>query len=137
MIWSVDDRDAQPVNFPEMRREVQFAVAALADEHYQQRVWVNGVLPREPYAYDFDMACHALLDDTEILDDPESLVGSILTDRAELAALADLAVRLRDLIDAAGKDADFGRARRSSYWQPVVESARKARDVFGAPDPWP
>lgn len=123
--------------FPAMRDEVQYAVAALADEGYQRVVWQEGLSPRQPYAYDFDMACHALLDDIDVFGDPAKLIGSVLRDERELGALKHLGESLVSLIEDIGVTGTFERAVASAKWPPVLAAARKALAVIGRPTTFP
>jgi hypothetical protein len=123
--------------FPSMRTEVQYAVATLADEDYQDQVWVKGVFPRDPYLYDFDAACHMLLDDADIMDESDRLIGAILRDEREVGVLRCLGETLLTLIDDISAVGTFEDARRSSKWPPVVAAAKEASKVIGRPLEFP
>ena len=99
-------------------------LATLADEDYQDQVWVKGFFPRDPYLYDFDAACHMLLDDADIMDESDRLIGAILRDEREVGVLRCLGETLLTLIDDISAVGTFEDARRSSKWPPVV-AARK------------
>lgn len=125
------------VAFPELRTELQYALAALADEEYQRRVWIEGIAPRTPYAYDFDMACHAILDDTDVLRDPTRLLGTVLRDDSELRAVVGLASALQAVISDIGAAGTISAARSSPAWPDLVASAAQASQLLGRPDPFP
>ncbi|MGH7751076.1 MAG: SCO4402 family protein [Candidatus Dormibacteria bacterium] len=125
------------VRFPAMRAEVQYACATLADTEYQRTVWLECKLPEGPYEYDFTMACQAILDDTEILDDPDSLVGELVLNAKELGVLSRLAGLLMDLITDIGTMGTFLEALGSPKWPEVAMAAREASDLIGRPDPFP
>jgi hypothetical protein len=116
---------------------VQYAVATLADEDYQDQVWVKGVFPRDPYLYDFDAACHMLLDDADIMDESDRLIGAILRDEREVGVLRCLGETLLTLIDDISAVGTFEDARRSSKWPPVVAAAKEASKVIGRPLEFP
>ena len=120
-----------------MRDEVLYAVAAFADEGFQRKVWLEGFAPSQPYAYDFEMACHALLDDVDLTDDPDRLVGIILKDEREVAILRRLATALLNLIEDIGVCGNFAEALESSKWPTVVTGAKDALVVLGGPDRFP
>ena len=81
-----------------MRRDVMFALAALADSEYQDDVWL-GRRPRPGYADNLDAAVSVLYDDCQVLPDPTSRVGSVLVEGDELERLRRLGALLDVLLD--------------------------------------
>ncbi|MFG3437739.1 hypothetical protein ACGF0J_10915 [Nonomuraea sp. NPDC047897] len=69
------------IRFPDMRKEVEGAVRALADLEYQQAVWIRREDPHSQYYDDFDLNIHILYDDTAVLEDPYAAIGQLLTSR--------------------------------------------------------
>jgi hypothetical protein len=125
------------VRFPAMREEVQYAVFALSDEGYQDRVWHDNELPGPGYVYSFDMACHALLDDTSLLGDPKSMIGDVLVSSDELDALLRLSKALLEVIEEIGTTGTYEDARRSATWSEVVGWATDASELLGRPSSFP
>lgn len=128
-------RSDSDVLFPEMRRDVQYAISALADEGYQRAVWIEHRLPQD-HLYDVEMACHAVLDDVDVLGDGPALVGTVLRNDAELAAVEEVAKRLIAVIGDVGPMADYRTSCESPSWPSVVAAARRAVMVLGLlPEP--
>lgn len=125
------------VAFPELRSELQYALAALADEEYQSKVWVEGGVPKAPYAYDFDMACHAILDDTDVTRNPRSLLGTVLRNDRELESLVALADALAAVIRDIGANGTIQAARLSPGWRVVVNRAAESSRLIGMPAVFP
>lgn len=125
------------VEFPELRAELQYALATLADEGFQQRVWIERRPPRSPYEYDFDMACHAILDDTEILSERSGLVGAVLRNDEELASVTAVASALQSLIQDIGLRGTIQSARVSILWPDVVKRASESTRLLGRPAEFP
>jgi hypothetical protein len=120
-----------------MPDEVKYAVAAFADEGFQRKVWLEGIAPSQPYAYDFEMACHALLDDVDVTEDSDKLVDAVLKNEYEVAALRRLGVALLDPVQDIGVLGTFDDALASSRWPAVGAEAKAAVSVIGAPDSFP
>jgi hypothetical protein len=125
------------VRFPEMRHEVQYAIRALSDPAYQQRVWRHHDLPTPDYEYDFDMAINALYDDTELADHPQSTVGAILRGNEELEAILAVMQKLDLVLREIGRDESFEAAQELGIWPDIVQAAKKARNVLGDPPRFP
>ena len=64
------------VRYPNMRLQVLSSLESLADRAYQQRVWVEGILPHPGYGDDFALAYSWLYEDLPIMDDPPVLQPS-------------------------------------------------------------
>jgi hypothetical protein len=86
------------VRFPSMRRDVMFALAAIADREYQSDVWL-GRKPRPGYSDNLDVVVSCLYDDCQVLPDPTSRVGSVLVEGPEVARLRHLGELLDVLLD--------------------------------------
>ncbi|WP_395345915.1 hypothetical protein [Variovorax sp. UC122_21] len=87
------------VKYPEMRKELEEHVRALADPAYQRRVWVEGKAEGSVRHDEFDYAVHFLYDDTKLASDAPSTVGWILKDASEAEHIAAL-VRSIDVVFA-------------------------------------
>ncbi len=114
------------VKYPDMRRQIMVALAALADPQHQRRVWVEHIYPHENYFDSFDLNVHTLYDDTTVLTDgPASGVGDVLVEGDEIERLAVLDRALGPLI------ADLGDAPDEQYitdprWPAVIRAAGSA-----------
>lgn len=122
--------DLSQVSFPEMRRSVLSAVRALSDESYQRRVWIDRCYPQEGYYDDFSTNIHILFDDTLVLEDPASTLGTVLKCEEEVAAMVALASSVNDLLEREGGERVDAEYIASPLWGAVVRSASKAYDVM-------
>ena len=95
------------VKFPSMRSELQYAVKALADEDFQRRMWVGPQDSSLTITYTFDMALHALLDDSVVADNGEAAIGVILKNERELDVVANLISTAREVIREIGLKGSF------------------------------
>ncbi|MET9482693.1 hypothetical protein [Streptomyces sp. NPDC006638] len=114
------------VSFPDMRRNVVSAVRALADEEYQHRVWVGRIYPQEGFYDDLSVNLNILYDDTLVLDDPPSALGTVLTSEEEVAAMVVLASAVDDLLRREGNDKTDAEYVASPLWGAVLRSASTA-----------
>ena len=107
------------VAFPAMRREVAAALASLADPGYQRRAWIEGLFDT-PHSYDdLTMVINILYDDTQVLPEPRSRLGTVLLDGAEIGALEALEVPLSAALDRLG-DAVPAEYLDAPEWSEVV-----------------
>jgi hypothetical protein len=116
------------------RSQVMFAVAALSDPDYQQRVWIRQEVPHPGYHDSLDMTVHTLFDDCAVLPNPRDAVGTVLVDGPEIERLNKLGQALDALIDDLKErpDDDYVRDRR---WGQVIEYARDALSAMVLADP--
>lgn len=121
------------VRHPYLRSEIVDAVRSLADREHQQRVWLDRNYPTPSYDEDFDAVVHWLFDDTDVLTDPASLVGSIVRTAAEADVMAPLRAALDTLLDTLGAELSDEEYVSSPLWDPVVEAAVAALAVLEAP----
>lgn len=112
------------IRYPELRHEVIRSVEALADREYQERVWIRGEFPREPFFDDLTLNVHILFDDVQVLPDPADAVGDVLRPN-EVASLAALGAALAPLLDELG---DVGDAAYLAHpaWDRVISAAQGA-----------
>jgi hypothetical protein len=110
-----------------MRAEVIGALASLADQDYQRRVWLNHALrPGEPVNSLSDVV-HALYDDMVVLPDPRSSLGTVLIEGDEIDRLVDLNAILDPLLDKYAI-ADIHRMMLDETWDLITQ--RAARTLF-------
>jgi hypothetical protein len=114
-----------------MRDELIFTIRTLADRHYQEKVWVDGMLPREGYGDNFDQAIHFLFDDMTLDTNLQEAIGIILMSKQEADAVGQVVNALEDILE------DVRWARRpdedivmSPYWEAVLSSSRIAYKVL-------
>jgi hypothetical protein len=112
------------VQFPSMRRDVMFALAALADREYQDSVWL-GRSPRPGYLDDLTGAVNVLYDDCQVLPDPTARLGSVLVDGDEIERLRRVDSVLDVLLaDHHGDDDEV--FLEDPRWADVIEAAGRA-----------
>jgi hypothetical protein len=112
------------VQFPSMRRDVMFALAALADREYQESVWL-GRRPRPGYADDLGAAVNVLYDDCQVLPNPTDRLGSVLVDGDELERLRHVDTAL-DVLLADHRGDDDQAFLDDPRWGNVVDAAGRA-----------
>jgi hypothetical protein len=134
---SPESRSESEVTFPAMRQELQYAVRALADEDFQIMVWGQEVKPYSQFAYSFDMAFHALLDDSTVAEQEDDAVGTVLKDHQELMRIQELISAARRLIRDIGVKGSYAEARGQASWISVIEAAKRARSSIGDPPSFP
>lgn len=114
------------MQYPEMREELVGYLKALADPDYQREAWLAKKFP-PGIQYDcLDFAIHFIYDDTELAADPESLVGVILKDQAEVDAIKMVTTRLDKMFEKLGVELTDLEYLQSPYWEEVVVSAQEA-----------
>lgn len=113
------------IRFPEMRHEIVRAVKALADPVYQWSAWIRRELP--PGEYDeFTHRIHILYDDTQVLEDPDAVIGIYLRSQKEADAMRYLAQAIDSLFDELGTDLSDEEYLRSPGWAAIVDAAGAA-----------
>lgn len=118
------------VEFPQMRNEVISALEAVSDRTYQQRVWVDGIMPDCNYYDDLDLNIHILLEDINVCVDPVRWVGVVLLGN-EVGPLRELGVPFLAMIGDLGdvSDADYLADPR---WDEVIRLAQTALTTMKA-----
>lgn len=117
------------IQLPEMRAEVIAAVRALSDPAYQKRVWIDRQYPSPGYFDDFTLNVN-ILDDAKVLDAPYATIGFTLASDEEAGAMAELAARLGEVLDAVGAESPDGAFLSSPLWENVVAAAKAALDAL-------
>ncbi|MBX9245518.1 hypothetical protein ICW40_11965 [Actinotalea ferrariae] len=121
----VERREPPAARYPMMRLQIVSSVAALSDVEYQRRVWVNREWPVEEHYDDAQQSIEWLLENTQALEEPESLVGIMLFPD-EVLPMSALAARLVPLVE------DIGMVESTVFiadprWAGVVEAAARVR----------
>ncbi|UNO42983.1 hypothetical protein [Streptomyces sp. MST-110588] len=117
------------IRFPEMRERVIFAVRHLADQQYQQKIWMEQQYPHPDYYDDFSLTLNSL-DDTAVLDDPVAAIGITLSCADEAEAMRRLADRLDEIINTVGGQSPDSHFLASPLWSGVIEAAQDALEVL-------
>lgn len=104
-----------------MRSEVIDAVRALADREYQRRVWVGREYPNPDYYDDFTLNINVLYDDTRVLEDPVSAIGSFLRTDEEATVMRKLAAALNAILEEKGTDLTDEEYIADAGWDAVVK----------------
>jgi hypothetical protein len=125
----------EEVRYPQMRMNLCNAVAALADQEYQQVEWTER--PRPEYWPGLDDVASYILDDIAVLDDTsDRLIGDVLMTGEELESIRALGLALDALLeDVQGSLAGtrgYAAATSSETWAGVVRAAEAARIRLGA-----
>lgn len=110
------------LQYPRMREELIGYLEHLADQEYQERVWVRGEYPSADYSDDLTQTFE-LLEDMGVLETPETRIGSILQDSAEAAGLAGLGTAFHDLFERHGTELTDAEYLATPEWAQVVSRA--------------
>lgn len=123
------------VGYPNMRLQVLSSLENLADRAYQQRVWVEGILPHPGYGDDFALAYGWLYEDLPIMDDPPDFIGTVLRDEVEAEAMPPLKRAIDRLHEELGyngrTDAEY---MASPLWDDVILTTGAALAAMRRPD---
>lgn len=117
------------VKYPEMRKELEEHLRALADPVYQRRMWVEGKADGSVRHDEFDYAVHFLYDDTQLASDAQSTVGWILKDASEAEHIAALVQSIDVLFARYGTKLSDAEYIELPEWRAVVLAA-KAAEAF-------
>ncbi|MEV7783634.1 hypothetical protein [Kitasatospora sp. NPDC088351] len=118
-----------PVGFPDMREGLIGNLARLADRDYQVRVWVNREFPFDGYYDDFSEVYEAL-EDCGMIEDPEGIIGAVLKDASEAAAIAKLAAALGALFTRYGYGLSDSEYLACGEWEGVLRASSEAHDLL-------
>lgn len=123
------------VRYPDMRVQVVSSLESLADREYQQRVWIEKILPHPGYGDDFALAYSWLYEDLPIMDDPARFIGTILRDEVEAQVMLPLKGAIDRLHADLGYDRTDAEYLASPLWDDVVATAGRALTALRRPDP--
>lgn len=118
--------ELQSVLFPYMRLNVIEALRQLSDFDYQQKHWIGGSVPSSRLSLRFADAVHWLFDDTALIDDPESCVGDILKNDAELRAVLEAMRAVEVIYHIYGYNLIDIEYTQKPKWAAVVVAAQEA-----------
>lgn len=114
------------VKYPEMRKELEEHLRALADPGYQRRVWVDGKAEGAVQHDELDYAVHLLFDDTQLASDAHSTVGWILNDASEAECITALVRSIDDVFERYGTKLSDAEYIELPEWRSVVRAAEAA-----------
>ncbi|MDR7149565.1 hypothetical protein J2W49_001514 [Hydrogenophaga palleronii] len=114
------------VKYPEMRKELEEHLQALADPAYQRRAWVDGQAEGAVQHDKFDYAVHFLYDDTQLASDAHSTVGWILNDAAEADCVTALVSSIEVVFERYGTKLSDAEYIDLPEWHSVVLAAKTA-----------
>lgn len=121
------------IKYPGVRTQVLAAVESLSDRAYQERVWIRHELPHPGYYDELDLTIHSLFDDSTVLPDPTTAVGTVIHPD-EVEPLTELGAVFGPLIDDLGDQPDAVYLA-DPRWDDVVRSAAKAWQVMQTHEP--
>lgn len=84
-----------------MREELIDYIDGLSNKEYQHQAWVEDKRPGGEHD-ELDYAVHFLYDDTDLADDPGSMIGWILTGEDEVSAITRLVDALNTVFNTYG-----------------------------------
>lgn len=117
------------VKYPEMREELIDYIHGLGDEKYQYQAWVEDNRPSGGHD-ELDYAIHFLYDDTDLADDPESMIGWVLTGKDESDVIASLVSALNAVFDKYGTELADKEYIAKKEWVSVIDAAKKAEKIL-------
>ena len=118
------------LKFPGMRAELIEHLQALSDAKYQRIAWVEHSLEGGRYD-EFDYAVHFIYDDTNLSENPELYIGTILINKNESDSIRQLVKEIDILFERYGltlKDEEY---ISKPEWNNVILKAKEACLVFG------
>ncbi|MBK5073798.1 hypothetical protein I2492_13365 [Budviciaceae bacterium CWB-B4] len=112
-----------------MREELIDYIRGLSDEKYQYQAWIEGVRPGGGYD-ELDYTVHFLYDDTDLADDPESMIGWILVGKSESDAVAKVISSLDIIFDKYGTELSDKEYLAKEEWRDVIKAAKEAEKIL-------
>lgn len=117
------------LKYPQMRDELIDYLHALADKGYQYLAWVEDKRPQGGHD-ELDYTIHFLYDDTDLANDPSSLISWILRGDEEAYAISVLIEAIDYLFEQYGTDLKDKEYLEKHEWNKVVGSAKMAIQIF-------
>lgn len=117
------------LKYPDMREELINYLHGLGDKEYQYQAWVEGNRPGGGHD-ELDYAIHFLYDDTDLANDPASLIGWILTGKDESDVIASVVEALDMIFDKYGTELSDQEYLAKNEWENVLVMARNAEKVL-------
>lgn len=118
------------VQYPSMRAELIDTLRTLADAEYQQQAWVKQQFPAGVQFDSFDLAVRLLLDDMRLTSAPQSNIGSVLQNEAELHAVQQVALAINRLLKKLGSELPDAAYLADPDWKNVLHTAAQALSLL-------
>ncbi|SQI44175.1 Uncharacterised protein [Leminorella richardii] len=117
------------LKYPDMREELINYLHRLGDKEYQYQAWVEDNRPGGGHD-ELDYAIHFLYDDTDLANEPASLIGWILTGKDESDVIASVVKALDIIFDKYGTELSDQEYLAKNEWENVLVMARNAERVL-------
>lgn len=114
------------MQYPELRQELIENLKILSDRGYQQAVWVARKFPPGIEFDCLDYATNFLFADTKLSTNPDSLVGVMLIDQAEVDCVKKVTCALDRLLKTHGTDKSDAFYLSTAEWEDVLRTAETA-----------
>lgn len=113
-----------------MRAELIDTLRTLADAEYQQQAWVKQQFPAGVQFDSFDLGVRLLLDDMRLTSAPQSNIGSVLQNEAELHAVQQVALAIDHLLKKLGAELPDAAYLADPDWANVLHTAAQALSLL-------
>ena len=118
------------IKFPSMREELIDYLTGLSNKKYQEDCWVRKRCPVGIENDELDYAVHFFFDDTQLSEDPESMIGYCLNNEREAKAIGLVCNKLEQVFNKYGDDKSDKEYISYPEWECVIEAAKKALPIF-------
>ncbi|MDR5758467.1 SCO4402 family protein [Caballeronia sp. LZ035] len=119
------------MKFPEMRAELILNLQTLSNPAYQTAAWIEHRYPAGVEYDEFDYVVHFFYDDTELAENPDSLIGEILRNKEESESIKQLTKELDAMFTRYGVNLKDSEYLSKPEWADIVCKSRDACRVFG------
>jgi len=118
------------IKYPGMRAELIEYLQALSDAKYQRIAWVEHSLGGGKYD-ELDLAIHFIYDDTNLSNNPDFDIGTILVNKNESDSIKQLVKEMDVLFERYGLTLSDEEYIGKPEWENVILKAKEACLVFG------
>ena len=118
------------LKYPGMRAELIEHLQALSDAKYQRIAWVEHSLEGGKYD-EFNLAVQFIYDDTNLSENPDLDIGTILLNKNESDSIRQLVKEIDTIFDCYGLTLKDDEYISKSEWKNVIIKAKEACLVFG------
>lgn len=117
------------LKYPEIRKELIDYIHGLSDEKYQYQAWVEGIRPGGGHD-ELDYVVHFLYDDTDLADNPESMIGWVLVGKNESDVIVKVVSSLNVVFDKYGTELSDKEYIIKEEWIGVINAAKEAERIL-------
>ena len=121
----MENLEFSELKLPWMRNELIHYLHNLADEVYQYQAWVEDSRPEGGHD-ELDYIIHFLYDDTDLANNPSSLIGWILKGEKEVNVIVDLINSLNYLFEKYGTELTDKEYLEKAEWKNIIQAAKTA-----------